>query len=155
MTATGADTNLDAQLGAARESIRTNWAIFLTHGIVLIILGVLAVIWPQVSTLAVDIYLGWIFLFSGAFGLAVAFYAPRTSDFSWTLLSAALSLFVGVLLLWHPVEGVVSLTLILVALFIVCGASIWMRAATIKMALQRSRRGDDCRAATITQEFFS
>jgi len=36
-----------------------------------------------------------------------------------------------------------------------CGASIWMRAATIKMALQRSRRGDDCRAATITQEFFS
>ena len=29
------------------------------------------------------------------------------------------------------------------------------RAATIKMALQRSRRDDDCRAATITQAVFS
>ena len=37
------------------------------------------------------------------------------------LLTAALSLFVGIVLLWHPAEGAVSLTLVLIALFIVEG----------------------------------
>jgi uncharacterized membrane protein HdeD (DUF308 family) len=87
----------------------------------LTILGVLAVAWPQISTFAVEFYLGWIFLFSGVFGLAVVFYAPRASDFVWALLSAALSLFVGVLFIWRPVEGEVSLTLLLIAFFIVEG----------------------------------
>ncbi|MGC2410418.1 MAG: DUF308 domain-containing protein [Methyloceanibacter sp.] len=41
--------------------------------------------------------------------------------FLWTLLTAALSLIVGVLLLWHPAEGAVSLTLVLTAFFIVEG----------------------------------
>lgn len=36
-------------------------------------------------------------------------------------MTGALSLFAGVLLLWHPVEGVVSLTLLLIAFFIAEG----------------------------------
>jgi uncharacterized membrane protein HdeD (DUF308 family) len=121
MTTTDAVPDLDLRLSAARDSIRTNWAIFLAYGIVLTILGVLAVAWPQISTFAVEFYLGWIFLFSGVFGLAVVSYSPRASDFVWALLSAALSLFVGVLFIWRPVEGEVSLTLLLIAFFIVEG----------------------------------
>ena len=34
---------------------------------------------------------------------------------------AALSLFEGILLLWHPVEGTVSLTLVLISFFIAVG----------------------------------
>jgi hypothetical protein len=37
------------------------------------------------------------------------------------MLTAAFSLFVGVLLLWHPVEGAVSLTLVLISFFIAEG----------------------------------
>ena len=121
MTTTDAAPDLELRLNAARDSIRTNWAIFLAYGVVLTILGVLAVAWPQISTFAVEFYLGWIFLFSGVLGLAVVLYAPRTSDFVWALLSAALSLLVGVLFIWRPVEGEVSLTLLLIAFFIVEG----------------------------------
>jgi len=85
------------------------------------LLGVAAVIWPQISTLAVDLYVGWIFLISGAAGVFMMFFAPNVSAFLWTLLTAALSLFAGVVLVWHPVEGAVSLTLLLVALFIAEG----------------------------------
>jgi uncharacterized membrane protein HdeD (DUF308 family) len=49
------------------------------------------------------------------------FLAPTVSVFLWSLLTAALSLLVGVLLLWHPVAGAVSLTLVLIAFFIVEG----------------------------------
>jgi uncharacterized membrane protein HdeD (DUF308 family) len=112
------------------ETMQTHWALFLAQGVIMMILGVLAMIWPQISTLAVDIYLGWMFLLSGIVGLATMFLAPSVSAFLWSLLTAALSLVVGVLLLWHPVEGTVSLTLVLIAFFIAEG--IFQIAAAVR-----------------------
>jgi uncharacterized membrane protein HdeD (DUF308 family) len=106
---------------AARDAVRLHWWIFLIQGAVTTILGVLAVIWPTISTVAVDVYVGWMFLLCGTVGLVAMFFAPTVSAFLWSLVTAALSLFVGILLLWHPVEGAVSLTLVLVAFFIVEG----------------------------------
>lgn len=103
------------------ETLRAYWGLFMVHGVIMIVLGALAVIWPQISTVAADIYLGWIFLFSGVVGLVTIFFAPSIPAFLWSLLTAALSLIVGILLLWHPVEGVVSLTLVLIAFFIAEG----------------------------------
>jgi uncharacterized membrane protein HdeD (DUF308 family) len=78
-------------------------------------------IWPQVSSLAVELYVGWLLLLSGVMGLIVMFFAPNVSGFLWTLLTSALTLFAGVVLVWHPVEGTVSLTLLLVAFFVAEG----------------------------------
>jgi uncharacterized membrane protein HdeD (DUF308 family) len=128
MSATNPTSN-DVQR-SVMETMQTYWALFLVQGVVMMILGVLAVIWPQISTVAADIYIGWIFLFSGIAGLVTMFWAANIPAFLWSLLTAALSLIVGVLLLWHPVEGVVSLTLALIALFIVEG--IFQIAAAIR-----------------------
>ena len=106
---------------ALNETMRTYWVLFLVHGVIMIFLGALAVIWPQISTVAVEVYVGWLFLLSGIVGLVTMFLAPNIPAFLWSLLTAALSLIVGVLLLWHPVQGVVSLTLVLIAFFIVEG----------------------------------
>jgi len=119
----------DAQR-SANEMMRTYGTLFVVQGVIMMILGVLAIIWPQISTLTVDIYVGWIMLFSGVVGLVTMFLAPDVPAFLWSLLTAALSLFVGVLLLWHPVEGAVSLTLVLVAFFIAEG--IFQIAAAFK-----------------------
>lgn len=115
---------------AITETIRTYWGLFLVQGIVMMVLGAAAIIWPQISTLAVDLFVGWIFLFSGLAGLVTMLIASSMAAFLWSLLTAALSLFVGVLLLWHPVEGAVSLTLVLIAFFIVEG--IFQIAAAIQ-----------------------
>lgn len=104
-----------------RHAVRIHWRLFLAQGVITTILGVLAIIWPQISTVAVDAYVGVLFFLAGAVGLALMFFAPTTSAFLWSLLTSALSLLVGILLLWHPVEGVVSLTLVLIAFFIVEG----------------------------------
>jgi uncharacterized membrane protein HdeD (DUF308 family) len=112
------------------ETMRTHWALFLAQGVIMIILGVLGVIWPQISTLAVDFYIGWMFLLSGIVGLATMFLAPSVSAFLWSLLTAALSLAVGILLLWHPIEGTVSLTMVLIAFFVAEG--IFQIAAAIR-----------------------
>jgi uncharacterized membrane protein HdeD (DUF308 family) len=115
---------------AITETIRLHWVLFLVQGIIMVVLGALAIIWPQISTLAIDLYVGWMFLISGIVGLVTMFVAPSVAAFLWSLLTAALSLFVGVLLLWHPVEGAVSLTLVLISFFIAEG--IFQIAAAIR-----------------------
>jgi uncharacterized membrane protein HdeD (DUF308 family) len=106
---------------AVRQTVKEHWLLFAVQGAIMTVLGVLAIIWPEVSTVAVDIYVGWLFLISGLVGIFGIFFAPTVSAFLWFLLTSALSLLVGVLLLWHPVEGAASLTLVLVAFFAVEG----------------------------------
>jgi uncharacterized membrane protein HdeD (DUF308 family) len=116
-----ANPNINDMQRAVKDTVHLHWQIFLTQGVIMVVLGVLAVVWPQISTIAVDVYVGWLFLLSGVVGLVSMFLAQNVQAFLWSLLTAALSLFVGVLLLWHPTEGAVSLTLVLIALFIVEG----------------------------------
>ena len=115
------DPTLNNMQSAVKETAGLHWQVFLTQGVIMLILGILAVIWPGISTIAVEVYVGWLFLFSGIVGLFTMFLARDTQAFLWMLLTAALALFVGVILLWHPAEGAVSLTAVLTAFFIVEG----------------------------------
>ena len=60
-------TKLQSQMGAA---VREHWKAFLIEGILLVILGFAAIIVPPLASLAVTIFLGWMFLISGIAGLA-------------------------------------------------------------------------------------
>lgn len=120
---TSADATRDDMGRAIRDSVRLHSGLFTAQGVIILLLGIAAVIWPQISSLAIDVYVGWLFLLSGVVGLAMMFFAPNATGFLWSLLTGALALFAGVLLLWHPVEGVISLTLVLVAFFIAEGVS--------------------------------
>jgi uncharacterized membrane protein HdeD (DUF308 family) len=106
---------------AIEAAMGTHWKLFLFQGIVMLILGVLAVAAPVLATIAVDIYLGWLFLLSGIVGLVAMFSAKDIPAFLWSLVTAALSVAAGVLLIWKPAEGALSLTMVLIALFIAEG----------------------------------
>ena len=60
-------TRLQSEMGAA---VRAHWKAFLVEGILLVILGMAAIIVPPMASLAVTIFLGWMFLISGIVGLA-------------------------------------------------------------------------------------
>ena len=81
---------------AVKDTMRLHWQLFLAQGVIMLILGVLAVIWPGISTIAVDVYVGWLFLLSGIVGIFTMFLARDVQAFLWMLLTAALSLFVGI-----------------------------------------------------------
>jgi uncharacterized membrane protein HdeD (DUF308 family) len=57
--------NVSEMQDALKDALKTHWKLFLFQGVVMVILGILAVAWPAVATLAVDIYIGWLFLISG------------------------------------------------------------------------------------------
>lgn len=104
-----------------RETVRFHSRLFIAQGVIMTLLGIAALVWPQVSSLAVELYVGWVFLISGIIGLGLMFYAPSAGSFVWALLTSALTLFAGVILLWHPIAGTVSLTLVLTAFFLAEG----------------------------------
>ena len=110
------------------RSIREHWLLFVVEGIVLVVLGLLAVLLPPLATLGVTIFLGWLFLVSGAMGLIATFWVRRAPGFWWSLLSAVLAIAVGLVLLASPVSGAVSLTLVLSVFFAVEGVASIMYA---------------------------
>lgn len=86
------------------------------------ILGICAIVAPAVATLAVDLFVGWLFLLSGIVGLIATFSSRDMPAFLWSLLTAALCLAAGILLItMKPAQGAVSLTMLLTAFFIVEG----------------------------------
>lgn len=118
---------------AVATALHEHWKLYLAEGIVLLVLGFIAIAIPPLATLAVTILLGWLFLISGLVGLATSFWMRRAPGFIWSLVSAALGIMVGVLLLVQPVQGALSLTLVLIAFFIIEGV------ASIMFALDHKR----------------
>lgn len=115
------------QVDAAR-SIRKHWLLFVVEGIVLVVLGLLAVLLPPLATLGVTLFLGWLFVISGIMGLIATFWARQAPGFWWSLLSAVLGIAVGLVLLVSPASGAVSLTLVLTVFFAVEGIASIMYA---------------------------
>jgi len=117
------------------KSIHDHWALFLIEGIVLVILGLLAIVLPPIATLAVTILVGWLFLISGIVGLIMTFMARQAPGFWWSLLSAALAIAAGIVLLWSPLRAAVTLTLLLIVFFTVEGILTIMYALEHKKEL--------------------
>jgi uncharacterized membrane protein HdeD (DUF308 family) len=118
---------------AAASALHEHWVLFLVEGVVLLVLGASAIALPVLATVAFTIILGWLFLVSGVIGLFTTIWMRGAPGFWWSLLSAVLGIVVGLLLLASPLRGAVSLTLVLVAFFVIEGV------ATIMFALDHKR----------------
>ena len=123
-------TKLQSEMSTA---VREHWKAFLFEGILLVVLGLAAMILPPLASLAVTIFLGWMFLISGVAGLALTFWARGMPGFWWSLVSAALAVAVGIILLAQPVQGTLTLTIVVGVYFLAEGV------ATIMYALEHRR----------------
>src|SRR3982075_3079274 len=122
--------SLQTKMSAA---VREHWKAFLIEGILLVVLGLAAMIVPPLASLAVTIFLGWMFLISGIAGLFVTYWARQMPGFWWSLFSAALAVLAGLVLLARPMQGVLTLTIVVGAYFLAEGV------ATIMYALEHRR----------------
>ena len=112
-------------LGVAfRKSLHDHWRAFLIEGIILVVLGLAAIALPPIAGLATTVVLGWLFLFGGIVGLIATFNQRNSPGFWWALLSAAVAVLAGGVLLANPLQGVTTLTVVLIAFFLVDGVLI-------------------------------
>jgi uncharacterized membrane protein HdeD (DUF308 family) len=115
------NADLDKLRSSVTRSLHAHWRLFLAEGIVLLILGLLAIVVPQIATIAIAVFIGWILLVSGAVGLLATFRMRTAPGFWWSLISAILGIVAGILLFRSPVSGALSLTVILTVFLVVEG----------------------------------
>jgi uncharacterized membrane protein HdeD (DUF308 family) len=105
--------DLDRVPSAVANSLHAHWRLFLTEGIALFMLGLLAIVVPPIATIAVEVLVGWLLLMSGIVGLVATLRMRSAPGFWWSLVSAVLGIVAGIVLLRWPLSGALSLTLIL------------------------------------------
>lgn len=113
--------DFDAPLEETRRDVARHWGWFLALGILLVVVGMAAIAFPLVSTIAAKIALGWILLIAGIGEVVHSFYVKRWAGFFWNLLIGLLYVAVGIWLAFFPLTGILSLTIVLAALFIADG----------------------------------
>lgn len=117
---------------AVRETVRRHSLFYLIQGVVLVAAGILAVIYPVISSVAVITLLGWLLVISGlaqGFSLIGARHVPH---FWLQLISVVLAVLIGVLFLRDTAQSLLTVTLLLIVFFMMEGISKVVFALTIR-----------------------
>jgi uncharacterized membrane protein HdeD (DUF308 family) len=102
----------------------SKWGI--VWGVLLVILGMLAIAEPFLAAIALATFIAWLLIFVGIVHVVLAFHAHTGTSLGWKLLIGLAYIFIGGYLLFRPVVGVATLTLMLAFLFLVEGVLDFM-----------------------------
>lgn len=94
---------------------------FIALGIVMIVVGSAAIIFPFVATVSTKIFLAWFLIIGGITQAIHAFWVKDWGGFFWAFLVGLLEVFAGAFLLVYPVAGIIALTIYVAVVFIVEG----------------------------------
>jgi uncharacterized membrane protein HdeD (DUF308 family) len=127
---------LEAAAAALREAMRETvkkyslW--YLLQGVLLIVAGVLALVYPIIASVAIITLLGWILIITGVLQ-GISLIGARDVPHYWlSLISAVLAIVIGLLLLRQPDSGLLIMTVLLIVYFMVEGISKVIFALTIR-----------------------
>lgn len=128
--------DLDAASGtiheAMREAFRRHAFWYLLQGILLVVSGILAIIYPLISALAVVVLLGWLLIFSGLIQ-AISLIGARRVPYYWPqLISSILAMLIGLLFLRDPEQGLVTISLLMIIFLMIEGVAKIVFAMTIR-----------------------
>jgi uncharacterized membrane protein HdeD (DUF308 family) len=111
--------NGDASAGA----VGTGGGRSMVWGILMLVCGLLAIALPWASSIGVVIIIGWAILFSAVWHLIFAFHTRGVGGVFWQLLLAVIYGAAGIYILFNPLAGLVTLTLVL-AIFLLIEAGL-------------------------------
>lgn len=122
----------DELIGAVRRGLKDHWQLFVVQGIILAILGALAIAWPVIASVASAAFVGWFLVIAGVFRAVSLVRSPHAPGYVSSLLLAILTAILGLVLALFPLQGAVTLTMVLTAYFIVHGVASIVFAFSIK-----------------------
>lgn len=106
---------------AVRDTIRKRSLLFILQGTVMILAGVLALIFPAFMSAGLISLLGWLLILSGVVQIASLVGATQVPYFWLELVTVALEILVGYLLVSSPSAGLVAVTFLMLVLFLIVG----------------------------------
>jgi uncharacterized membrane protein HdeD (DUF308 family) len=121
MAAISLDAAAAAIRDTMRDTVRRNSLLYLLQGILMVITGVLALIYPSLASVAIVRLLGWFLIASGIFQGFGLIGAREVPYFWMELLSAVLAIVIGVLLLRHTDAGLLFFSVLFLIYFMIEG----------------------------------
>ena len=127
---------MDAAAAALREAMRETvkryslW--YLIQGVLLVVAGVLALVYPIIASVAIVYLLAWVLIISGVLQGIGLIGASNVPHYWLQLISAVLAILIGVLLLRAPDSGLAIMTVLLIVYFMVEGIAKVIFALTIR-----------------------
>ncbi|NGM67602.1 HdeD family acid-resistance protein [Natronolimnobius sp. AArcel1] len=119
------------------EQIQTEWRTLAIAGGLIAIAGLLALVAPFATGIALTYVLGALLVVGGIIHAGHAFTVGDWTGRFWQLALAVVSVIAGIILLVNPMVGLVSLTLLVIAYLVVDGAAeLWM---SIRMSGESGR----------------
>ncbi|WP_127598417.1 HdeD family acid-resistance protein [Nitratireductor alexandrii] len=109
-----------------------SWLWMAVFAVISLIGGVMALFNPFAATMAATLLAGWTFALVGILQIVQSFQDKGWGGFVWALLFGILTLVVGLSLIFNPLAGMVSLTLLVAVLFLVMGAIKLMYAFSLR-----------------------
>jgi uncharacterized membrane protein HdeD (DUF308 family) len=103
------------------DVVRQGSTLSIVWGVLLIILGMVAIGSPFLAAVAVNAAIAWLIVLAGIVHLMLAFRTHGAGSVIWKVLVGLAYMAFGAYVILHPVLGVASLTLILASLFLIEG----------------------------------
>lgn len=94
---------------------------YIFEGIVFIILGIVAIALPIATTVSIVLIIGWLLIIGGVIQIFRLFQKGSHPSFWMGILKVVLPILVGILLVTHPMHGMLVLTLLLGVFFLLEG----------------------------------
>jgi uncharacterized membrane protein HdeD (DUF308 family) len=117
---------------AMRETVKRHSVWYLIQGGLMMLAGMLGLVYPLFSAVAVVVLLGWLLVLSGVVQGISLLGARHVPHFWLQFLSVVLSVVIGLLFLRNPGGGLLTLAVLLIVFLMVEGMSKIVFALTIR-----------------------
>ncbi len=125
--------NQDSAAPKISEEFHQHWWAVLIEGLLLLVLGAIAITTPFLAGLAITVAIGWLLIFAGLAGLWTSWSMRRVKGVAWAIVSSLVAIVAGLAFFAWPIGGLISLTLVLGAYLTIDGTT------TVILALQHRR----------------
>lgn len=118
--------------GAWIEDAKKNSGLLIFLGVMTVIFGLVAVASPLITGVAVAVFVGFLLLASGVTQIIHAFKSKQWGTGFWGTVIGLLGVVAGLLMIFRPLVGLVTMTMLLAIYFLVDGISEIVAAFRIK-----------------------
>jgi uncharacterized membrane protein HdeD (DUF308 family) len=103
---------MDEAFGDEFRPVGAGWGWLMAYGVLSLLLGLAAFAAPFIATFAATIVIGVFFLLAGIASIAAGLMGGKREGRLYAILFGILTLFIGALMVFDPVSGALSLTLV-------------------------------------------
>jgi|GEM_PF-958244 len=112
-----------------RTRVGAGWGWMLGYGLLSVVLGVGAFVWPFAATIAATIVIGSFFILAGSVSIVAGIVGRDHQGRSYAIGFGLVSLFIGLIMVFEPATGALSLTLLVAIWLGLRGAmEVWLGA---------------------------